>query len=96
MVAARRRSRKPTRKRKGGVRKAKKRGCTPRKGKKSCKIVGGKRVSYGAKGYSIKPGSKKGDSYCARSLGIQRKYGKTPANTLSRRKWKCRGAKSMR
>lgn len=96
MASSRRRTTRRKRSTKKGVRKAKNRGCTPRKGKKSCKVVNGRKVSYGAKGYKIKPGSKKGDSYCARSLGIQKKYGKTAANTLSRKKWKCRGAKSMR
>ncbi len=47
----------------------------------------GETVGYGAKGYTIKPGTPAGDSYCARSLGIQKKHGKTAANTLSRRRW---------
>jgi hypothetical protein len=55
-------------------------------------MVNGKKVSYGAKGYRIKPGTKAGDSYCARSSGIK----STPANRLSRKKWKCRGKKSMK
>lgn len=96
MVAARTRKRSSKKSGRGGVRKAKSRGCTPAKGKKYCKIVNGKRVSYGASGYRIKPGTKAGDSYCARSLGIRKKYGRTPANELARRKWKCRGAKSMK
>lgn len=96
MVAARSKKRSSSKSRRGGVRKAKARGCTPTKGKKYCKIVNGERVSYGAKGYRIKPGTKAGDSFCARSLGIRKKYGRTPANELSRRKWKCRGAKSMK
>lgn len=61
-----------------------------------------KTVRYGQKGASIKPGTKKGDSYCARSLGIKKRLSKkkqndpnTP-NNLSRKKWKCRGAKSMK
>ena len=42
----------------------------PAKGKKYVKITAsGKKVSYGAKGYSIAPGTKKGDSYCSRSAG---------------------------
>lgn len=57
-------------------------------------------VRYGAKGYKIKPGTKAGDSYCARSLGIAKKYpsAKNPnsPNALSRKKWRCKGAKSMR
>lgn len=72
----------------------------PSKGKKFTKIVKGKKISYGAKGATIKPGTKKGDSYCARSLAIEkankRKGKGVTANTLSRRKWKCRGKKSMK
>jgi len=30
--------------------------------------VGGKTVKFGAKGYSIAPGTAKGDNYCARSI----------------------------
>jgi hypothetical protein len=43
-----------------------------------------------------------GDSYCARSLGIKKRLSKkkqndpnTP-NNLSRKRWKCAGAKSKR
>lgn len=59
-----------------------------------------KTVRYGAKGYKIKPGTRAGDSYCARSLGIKKGLPKskqddpdTP-NNLSRKKWKCSGKKS--
>lgn len=67
-----------------------------------------KTVRYGQKGASIKPGTSKGDSYCARSLGIKKemiaKGGKSAKkardpnspNNLSRKKWKCRGKKSAR
>ena len=41
--------------------------------KKFSKKVGKKTVRYGAKGYSISPGTKKGDSYCARSAGSDEK-----------------------
>lgn len=56
--------------------------------------VGDKVVYHGAKGYRIgKVGSKKWKSYCARSLGIAKKYPsareKDSPNYLSRRKWKC-------
>lgn len=61
-----------------------------------------KRVYYGQKGASIRPGTPKGDSYCARSLGIKKRLSKakqrdpnTP-NNLSRKKWNCKGAKSMK
>jgi hypothetical protein len=62
-----------------------------------------KKVRYGAKGYTIAPGTKKGDAYCARSLGDMKSEGmdcsKGDKNTpmcLSRRKWKCSGAKSSK
>lgn len=77
---------------------------------KLVKMVGGKtkKVRYGQKGAEIKPGTKKGDSYCARSLGIKRdmlaKGGESAKkaldpnspNNLSRKKWACKGAKSKR
>lgn len=57
-------------------------------------------IRFGAKGYKIKPGTKAGDSYCARSYGIMKKHpsAKNPnsPNSLSRKKWKCRGKKSMK
>jgi hypothetical protein len=67
-----------------------------------------KTVRYGQKGATIKPGTSKGDSYCARSLGIKKdmiaKGGKSAKkardpnspNNLSRKKWKCSGAKSKK
>ena len=48
--------------------------CKPRKGKKYCSVIDGKKISFGASGYRIKPGTKKGDAYCARSLGFAKKY----------------------
>lgn len=82
---------------------------TPNKGKAKVKVTAsGKRVSYGQAGKAkdgsrrVKPGSAKGDSYCARSLGIKKRLPKkkqndpnTP-NNLSRKRWKCSGAKSTR
>jgi len=78
-------------------------------GKKFSKTVtdpktGRKRtVKYGAKGYSIAPGTKKGDRYCARSFGDMKSHGKDCSgkdrNTplcLSRAKWKCSGKRSRR
>lgn len=67
-----------------------------------------KTVKFGQKGATISPGTKRGDSYCARSLGIKKdmiaKGGKSAKkardpnspNNLSRKKWKCVGAKSKR
>lgn len=86
----------------------------PAKGKKYVKVVrnpktGRKRkISYGARGYKIAPGTAKGDSYCARSYGIKKKMlkkgGKSAKkardpnspNNLSRKKWKCSAKKSKK
>ena len=82
---------------------------TPAKGKAKVKITsGGKKVSYGQSGNAsgggprVKAGTSKGDAYCARSLGIKKGVSKdkqndpnTP-NNLSRKRWKCSGAKSRR
>ena len=78
-------------------------------GKKYTKIVtnpetGRKnRIRYGAKGYSIAPGTDKGDRYCARSFGDMKSHGKNCSgadrNTplcLSRSKWACSGKTSRR
>tara|TARA_R100001443_G_scaffold56654_2_gene67614 strand:+ start:1528 stop:1800 length:273 start_codon:yes stop_codon:yes gene_type:complete len=81
----------------------------PRRGKAKVKVTkSGKRVSYGQAGKAkdgkrrVRPGTSKGDSYCARSLGIKKRLSKkkqndpnTP-NNLSRKRWKCSGAKSRR
>lgn len=71
-------------------------------------------VRYGQAGKAadggdrIRPGTSKGDSYCARSLGIKKemldKGGKSAEkardpnspNNLSRKKWRCSGAKSKK
>ena len=84
-------------------------GTRARKGKAKVKITAaGKKVSYGQAGLAkgggsrVKPGTSKGDSYCARSLGIKKRLSKekqndpnTP-NNLSRKRWKCSGATSRR
>lgn len=77
---------------------------TPAKGKKSVKVVKNavtgrtKKVSYGQKGAKIAPGTKKGDAYCARSAKIKGDWKSDPnsPNRLSRKKWKCKGSKSMK
>ena len=53
-------------------------------------------------GSRVRAGTSKGDSYCARSLGIKKGLSKkkqndpnTP-NNLSRKRWKCSGAKSKK
>ena len=82
---------------------------TPRKGKAKVKVTAsGKKVSYGQAGKAkgggsrVKPGTSKGDAYCARSYGIKmglsiakRNDHNTP-NNLSRKRWKCVGKKSKR
>ena len=82
---------------------------TPAKGKAKVKITAkGKKISYGQSGKAkdgssrVKVGTSKGDAYCARSLGIKKSLSKdkqndpnTP-NNLSRKRWKCSGAKSRR
>ena len=72
--------------------------------KRSKKVVtnpetGRKRtVRYGQKGSTISPGTSKGDAYCARSAKIKGDWKSDPnsPNNLSRKKWRCRGSKSMR
>ena len=86
----------------------------PAKGKKYVKVVKNpktgrtKRISYGASGYKIAPGTSRGDSYCARSYGIKQdmlkrggdsaKKARDPnsPNNLSRKKWKCSGKVSKK
>lgn len=61
-------------------------------------------VEYGQAGKAkdggdrIRPGTKKGDAYCARSAKIKGDWKSDPnsPNNLSRKKWKCRGSKSMK
>jgi hypothetical protein len=75
-----------------------------RKGKKYkvrvCKEVRGKRqcktIHFGASGHRIKPGTKAGDSYCARSSGIKGADDPLSANYWSRRMWGCVGKKSQK
>ena len=80
----------------------------PAKGKAKVKITAsGKRVSYGQAGKAksggarVRPGTPKGDSYCARSAGQMKKRPKAARNPnsplrLSRKRWKCAGTKSRR
>jgi hypothetical protein len=85
-----------------GEKKKKKKACKPSKGKRFAKRVNGKCRSFGQKGQAkgggdrIRPGTKKGDAYCARSAKIKKCKNPPCANALSRKKWKCRGSKSMK
>jgi hypothetical protein len=82
--------------------KKRKKACKPSKGKRFAKRVDGKCRSFGQKGQAkgggdrIRPGTKKGDAYCARSAKIKKCKNPPCANALSRKKWKCRGSKSMK
>jgi hypothetical protein len=82
----------------------------PAAGKASVKIVKNavtgrtRKVSYGQAGKAkdggkrIRPGTAKGDAYCARSAKIKGdwKSDKNSPNNLSRKRWKCKGSKSMK
>ena len=76
--------------------------CKPSKGKRFAKRVDGKCRSFGQSGQAksggdrIRPGTKKGDAYCARSAKIKKCKNPPCANDLSRKKWKCRGSKSTK
>jgi hypothetical protein len=82
--------------------KKKKKPCKKAKGKRYVKRVNGRCRSYGQSGKAkdggdrIRPGTKKGDAYCARSAKIKKCKNPPCANALSRKKWKCRGSKSMK
>jgi hypothetical protein len=86
---------------------------TPARGKRFVKVVRNpetgrtRKVSYGQAGQAkgggdrIRPGTAKGDAYCARSLGQMKdnpKAARDPNSPLrlSRAKWKCSGARSRR
>lgn len=80
----------------------------PAKGKAKVKVTSsGKRVSYGQAGKAkdggprVRPGTKKGDAYCARSAGQMKDSPKAAKNPnsplrLSRKRWKCKGTKSTK
>ena len=80
----------------------------PAKGKARVKVTArGKKVSYGQAGKAkdggprVRAGTKKGDAYCARSAGQMKKHSKAAKDPnsplrLSRKRWKCSGAKSKR
>lgn len=85
---------------------------TPAKGKRFVKIVKSvsgrtRKVSYGQAGKAsdgkdrIRPGTSKGDSFCARSMGQMRDFPKAAKDPnsplrLSRKRWRCLGSKSKR
>jgi len=86
---------------------------SPSKGKARLKIYKDpktgrtRRTSYGQAGKAkdggprVRPGTSKGDSYCARSMGQMRQFPKAArdpnsALRLSRKRWKCQGSKSRK
>ena len=81
---------------------------TPAKGKARVKVTAsGRKVSYGQAGKAkgggsrVKPGTKKGDAYCARSAAQKKKFPKAAADpnspvNLSHKPWKCYGTKTNR
>jgi hypothetical protein len=81
--------------------KKKKKPCKKAKGKKFVKRVNGRCRSFGQAGKAkdggprIRPGTEKANRYCARSAGIKKCKNPPCANTLSRKKWKCQGKKSV-
>jgi len=80
----------------------------PAKGKAKVKVTKtGKKVSYGQAGKAsdggprVRPGTSKGDAYCARSAGQMKKHPEAANDPnsplrLSRKRWKCSGAKSKK
>jgi len=71
--------------------------------RKSKQLVGelpsGKKIHFADPEMKEFPGTDRGDNYCSRSLGIEKKYdpqGKEiTANDLSRALWSCKGKKSI-
>lgn len=80
----------------------------PAKGKAKVKITSsGKKVSYGQAGKAkdggarVRPGTSKGDAYCARSYAQLKRFPKAAKDPnsplrLSRKRWRCSGTKSRR
>jgi len=69
--------------------------CKPSKGKRFAKRVNGKCRSFGQKGKAkgggdrIRPGTKKGHAYCARSAKIKGGQARCSKNQAQRRRWRC-------
>jgi hypothetical protein len=73
-----------------------KRTSKPAKGKAVAVVVGGKKRSVGQAGVTPQPGTKKADSYCARTAKIPKCKNPPCANDISRKRWKCAGTKSRK
>jgi len=68
----------------------------PAKGKAVRVEVDGKTRSVGQKGVTPQPGTKKADSYCARTANIPKCDDPPCPNDISRKRWKCDGKKSKK
>ncbi len=74
----------------------------PAAGKAKVKITSeGFKVSYGQAGADVRPGTRKGDAYCARSFGQMKAHPEAAADPnsplrLSRKRWDCSGERSRR
>ena len=80
----------------------------PAQGKARVKITAeGRKVSYGQRGPAkdggprVRPGTSKGDAYCARSAGQMKSHPKAAKDPnsplrLSRKRWRCKGEKSSK
>ena len=68
----------------------------PAKGKAIAVVVGGKKRSVGQAGVTPQPGTKKAQSYCARTAKIPKCKNPPCANDISRKRWKCSGSKSRK
>lgn len=51
-------------------------------------------IQFGAKGYTVAPGTERGNNYCARSSGIKSSQKGATANDFARMLWNCEGKKS--
>lgn len=71
-----------------------------RKNKKYYVIVNDKKIHFGHSDYRVAPGTKRGNNYCARSLGIAKQHNirgdPTSPNYWARRLWGCSGKKSYK
>ncbi len=74
----------------------------PAAGKAKVKITAsGRKVSYGQAGAKVSPGARRGDAYCARSMGQMRDFPEAASDPnsplrLSRKRWACVGEKSKK
>lgn len=70
---------------------------SPRKNKEylATNLSTGKKVHFADPSMPEYPGTKRGNSYCARSSGIPGKNDPSSANFWSRKLWSCKGKKSV-